>query len=130
MSQPAPAATPTSESLGKIRSPWAPILLPIITLTIYYFVYNFKTFKELKEHSGEGIGGGLALIFAFFCGIVNVFLLPAEIGNLYESEGKDKPCSALTAFWNLIPLIGTIIYYFKVQGHLNDYWESKGQTKD
>jgi len=129
--QPPPAAGGSGGGpLGKIRSPWAPSLLSIVTLGIYYLVYQFKVFRENQDYSGEGMGPGLALLFAFFCSIVNTFVLPAEVGNLYEREGKDKPVSALTAFWNLIPIIGYFIYWFKVQGRLNDYWESKGQTRE
>ena len=53
-------------------------------------------------------------------------MLPAEVGNLYERDGKEKPISGLTGFWNLLPIIGGIVWLFKVQGRLNDFWESKG----
>jgi len=118
-----------SGTVGKIRSPLGVILLSIITLGIYSLVYQFKTFDEMKKYSGEGIGGGLALVLAIICGIVNVFLMPAEVGNLYQRDGKEAPVSAVTAFWVLIPLLGIFIYYFKVQGALNDFWTSKGATK-
>ena len=128
---PPPSATSAgSGTLGKIRSPWAPILLGIITFGIYTFVYQFKTFDEMKKYSGEGIGGALALVLIFFtCGIVNIFLLPSEVGNLYQRDSKPAPVSATTGFWVLIPLLGSFIYYFKVQGALNDFWTSKGATK-
>jgi Domain of unknown function (DUF4234) len=127
---PAPTSPGGASQPGKIRNWLAPILLSIITLGIYYFVYQFKTFKEMKAFSGNGIGGGVALIFAFLCSIVNLFLLPAEVGDLYVGDSKERPVSAVTALWNLIPILGTFIYYFKVQGALNELWESKGATKD
>jgi hypothetical protein len=127
---PPPSATSAaSGTVGKIRSPWAPILLGIITLGIYTLVYEFKTFDEMKKYSGEGIGGGLALVLAFICGIVDAFLLPSEVGNLYQRDSKPAPVSAMTAFWLFLPLLGIFIYYFKVQGALNDFWTSKGATK-
>ena len=57
---------------------------------------------------------------------INWFVLPSEIGNMYARQGKDKPVSGATGFWNLIPLIGTIIWIVKVQNALNREWESIG----
>ena len=71
--------------VGMKRSPVSVILLTIITLGIYGLYWQYVVFKDLKEYSGEGIGGGLALVFAFFISIVNIFLLPMEIGNLYAA---------------------------------------------
>ena len=57
-------------------------------------------------------------------GIVNVFLLPAEVGNMYASEGKEKPVSGKTGWWFLLPLVGGIVWVVKVQENLNRFWES------
>ena len=128
---PPPAASSAgSGNLGKIRTPLGVIGLSIITCGIYTLYWYYKTYEETKDYSGEGLGGLVGLLLAIFCLIVNWFVLPAEIGNLYEQDGKDKPISGMTGFWNLIPLIGTIIWLFKVQGHLSEFWESKGQTKE
>jgi hypothetical protein len=104
----------------------AVILLSIITLGIYSLYWQYASFKEIKAHADEGIGGGLGLLFAILLGIVNVFLLPAEIGALYAREGREKAISGLTGFWAFIPLVGWIIWVLKTQGHLNRYWESHG----
>ena len=53
---------------------------------------------------------------------VNWFVLPSEIGNMYAAGGKEKPVSGPTGFWNLIPLIGSIIWVVKVQNALNRAW--------
>jgi hypothetical protein len=115
-----------SSVVGKIRSPVTVVLLSIITLGIYGLYWQYASFKEMKDHSGEGIGGGLGLLFAILIGIVNVFLLPSEVGHLYSREGSEPTISGLTGFWVLIPLIGGIIWVVKVQGHLNRYWEAHG----
>jgi hypothetical protein len=39
-------------------------------------------------------------------------------------ETGEKPVSGVTGFWNLIPLVGFIIWVVKVQGALNRRWES------
>jgi hypothetical protein len=115
-----------SSVVGKIRTPVAVILLSIITLGIYGLYWQYMSFKEMKDHSGEGIGGGLGLLFAILIGIVNVFLLPSEVGHLYSRENREQTISGLTGFWVLIPFVGWIIWVVKVQGHLNRYWEAHG----
>ena len=125
---PPPPAAPAggSGAIGELRKPLTVVLLTIVTCGIYGLFWYYRNFEDMKQYSGEGIGGLLGLLLAIFCSIIAVFILPAEVGNLYEREGKDKPISALTAFWNLIPLIGWFIYIFKVQNHLNDFWAPKG----
>jgi hypothetical protein len=115
--------------VGKVRSPLTVILLSLVTLGIYSLYWQYASFKEIKEYSGEGIGGGLGLLFAILLGIVNVFLLPHEIGNLYVREGKEAPVSALTGFWVLIPIVGGIIWIVKTQSRLNDFWEAHGAVR-
>jgi hypothetical protein len=111
-----------------MRKPLTVVLLSIVTLGIYHLWWYYRNFEDMKQNTGEGIGGGVGLLLAIFCGIIAVFILPAEVGNLAEREGKPKTISALTAFWNLIPIAGFIIYIYKVQNRLNDYWSAKGGT--
>ena len=110
--------------VGKTRSPWAIIGLSIITIGFYGLYWQYASFKEMKEHSGQGIGGGLALVLAIFVGFVNLFLMPSEIGNLYQARGQQAPVSAATGCWVFLPIIGGFIWLFKVQGRLNDYWDA------
>ncbi len=116
----------SSADVGRTRSPVSVILLSIITLGIYALYWQYESFKELKGYSSEGIGGGLGLLFAILLGIVNVFLLPSEVGNLYAREGQVRPVSGLTGFWVLLPIVGGIIWVVKVQGRLNDFWTTHG----
>jgi hypothetical protein len=109
-----------------MRKPLTVVLLSIVTLGIYGLWWYYRNFEDMKQYSGEGVGGLLGLLLAIFCGIIAVFLLPAEVGNLYGREGQEKPCNALTAFWNLVPLAGWIIWVYKVQNRLNDFWSAKG----
>jgi len=108
--------------VGHVRSPLAVILLTIITLGIYGLYWQYNVFKELKDYSGEGIGGGLALLFAFLVGIVNIFLLPVEIGGLYTRDGQEAPVSGVTGCWIFLPLVGWFIWLVKVQGRMNEFW--------
>lgn len=112
--------------VGKVRNPGVVFLLMIITLGIYALFYYYKSYKEMKDYSRNGVGGALGLILAIFIGIVTPFLMASEVGNLYANEAQEKPVTGLTGFWCLIPLLGTLIWLFKVQGALNRFWEARG----
>jgi hypothetical protein len=111
---------------GRCRSTASVVVLSIVTLGIYGLVWQYRTFKEMKDYSGNGLGGGIALVLAVFFGIVNVFAMPAEVGNLYAMDGKAKPVSGATGLWVLLPVIGAVIWVAKVQGSLNRFWRSHG----
>ena len=112
--------------VGRVRKPWGVIGLSIITLGIYALYWQYAAFKEMKEYSGEGIGGGLALLFAILLGIVNIFLMPAEVGNLYSADHEEKPVRGPTGFWILIPFVGWFIWVVKTQGALSRFWVAHG----
>src|SRR6478735_12377410 len=38
-----------TEAKAKIRSPWAPALLPIVTIGIYYFFWYYYINREMKD---------------------------------------------------------------------------------
>ncbi len=114
--------------VGKVRNPWGVIGFSIITLGIYALYWQYAVFKEMKEYSGEGIGGGLGLLFAILLGIVNVFLMPAEVGNLCAGGGQEKSVHGPTGFWALIPIVGGIIWVIKTQGALSRFWVGHGAT--
>jgi hypothetical protein len=141
MADPTPAPTPPPPAAGapttgapatgaprKVRSPVTVVLLTIITLGIYFLVWTYKVFQELKENTGDGVGGVIGLVIALLIQPVNWFLLPSEIGAMYAKAGMAKPVSGMTGFWNLIPLVGTIIWIVKVQHALNARWETLGPT--
>jgi uncharacterized protein YqhQ len=102
------------------------VILSIITLGIYFIYWQYQVFKELKDHTGDGVGGVIGLVIALVFGIINLFLLPSEVGNMYAKAGEEKPVRGVSGFWNLIPLVGFIIWVVKVQGAMNRRWESAG----
>jgi hypothetical protein len=126
---PAPYGRPMGP-VGKIRSTWAVIGLSIITLGIYSLYYYFATHEEMKQHSGEGVGGVVGLIIAIFTlGLVTPFLFPHEIGNLYARQGRPRPVSATTGLWMLLGsfiIVGPLVWLIKTNGALNAYWRSVG----
>lgn len=131
---PAPVGgvAPAGAPIGKIRGTGTCILLSIVTLGIYTWVWYYKTHDEMKRHSGQGVGGGIALILAIFVGIVMPFLTASEVGGLYERSGKQKPVGGATGLWYILLawafFIGPIVWFVKVNGALNSYWRSLGAS--
>jgi hypothetical protein len=100
-----------------------------VTLGIYGLVWYYMTHDEMKRHTGDGLGGPLALVLAFFVGIVMPYLTSSEVGKLYERQRQQAPVSGLTGLWyfpGALILIGPIIWFVKTNGALNDYWRSLG----
>jgi hypothetical protein len=102
------------------------ILWTILTLGIYGLYWIYITFAELQAHRGEGVSGLVGMLLAFIP--VSIFLLPSYIGHTYQESAQDPPVSGLTGIWALVPLVGSIVWIFKVQGALNSYWAAKSQV--
>ena len=116
-------------TLGKIRGTGACIVLSIITFGIYSLVWFFKTHDEMKRHSGQGMGGGLALVLSLFVGFVMPYITSSEVGGLYERAGQRRPVSGATGLWYLpgmFILVGPLVWFIKTNGALNAYWRSLG----
>lgn len=128
--QPNPYAMPAAGSVGQVRSTGTCILLTIVTLGIYTLYWYYKTHTEMKAHTGQGVGGGIALLLALLVGIAMPFVTAAEVGGLYERAGRERPVSAATGLWYLLLswflLVGAIVWFVKVNGALNEYWRSQG----
>ena len=99
----------------------------MLTLGIYSLVWVYKTQEETKRYSGNGVGGVLGLVIALVISPVTYFVVPSEVRYLYEDlDGRPSPVRGTTGLWFLLPLIGSIVWFVKVQGALNRYWQSKG----
>jgi len=129
----APYAAQGGAPLGKIRSTGTCVLLTIVTLGIYSLFWYYKTHDEMKRHTGEGIGGGIALLLALVVGIVMPFISSSEVGKLYERKGRKAPVGAGTGLWYLLLgwffFVGAIVWFVKTNGALNDYWRSEGAVE-
>jgi hypothetical protein len=104
------------------------MLLFVVTFGIWGFVYVFQTHDEMKRHSGEGIGGVIALVVSLVAAMASPFLLSHEVGGLYERGGHRKPVSALTGLWffpGIFLLVGPIIWFVLTNTALNRYWRSR-----
>jgi hypothetical protein len=117
---------PQGGPIGQVRSTGVSMLLFIVTLGIYGWIWYFKTHDEFKQHSGQGLGGGIALVLAIFVGVIMPFLTSSEIGDLYARRGQEKPVSGMTGLWILLPVVGAIVWFVKTNGAINSYWRSLG----
>jgi hypothetical protein len=111
---------------GAFYSKGLVILLTIVTLGIWGIFWTYRTNEDLKKYNGDGLGGVLGIVIYILLSIVLMFTIPNEIKNMYERDGRQPPVSAVWGLWFLLPLIGNIIWYLKVQSALNDFWLSKG----
>ena len=127
----ASVAVPTGNTgpLGNRRGVGFGILLFIVTIGFYGLYWVFKTQEEMKQHTGEGLGGVLGLVIWILLGAISAFVIPSEIGKMYEKDGRQPPVNGWTGLW-LFPfgflIVTAIVWFVKVQGALNDYWEAKG----
>jgi len=112
---------------GETRSIGKSILLAIVTLGIYGIYWTYKTQDEIKRYSGNGVGGVLGLVIYLVISPVTFFVVPSEVRYMYEDlDGGTSPVRGTTGLWILLPFAGPIVWFVKVQGALNRYWESKG----
>ena len=117
--------------LGRPRGIGFGILIYIITLGFYGWYWIYKTEEEMKEHTGGGLGGVLGLVVWIIIAAVMGFVVPSEVGKMYRKDGQEPPMSGWTGLWFFpggILIIPAIVWFVKVQGALNRYWEGKGAT--
>ena len=117
--------------IGSVRSTGLAILLFFVTFGIYGLYWYFMAHDEMKRHTGQGLGGGLALVIAFFLGFVSPFLVSDEVGKLYQRAGRPAPVSAATGLWYLPGIFLVVlpfVWFVKTNEALNRYWRSVGAT--
>ena len=119
-------AATTSGPLGQPRGIGFGILLFIITLGIYSLYWVFKTQDEVKEHSGDGVGGVLGLVIWIV--VVARQLVPDPLRDREDAPSR-RARGALhgvdRALASCFRSSEAIVWFVKIQGALNRYWESK-----
>jgi hypothetical protein len=127
-----PMSTPGNTGpLGRPRGIGFGILLYIVTIGIYSFYWMYKTGEEMKQHTGEGLGGVLSLVVWLVVNPVMAFVIPSEIGKMYRKDGHEPPFTGWTGLWlfpGVILVVPAIVWFVKVQGALNRYWERKASV--
>jgi hypothetical protein len=114
--------------VGKQRNMLVCLLLFVVTLTLYGLYWVWCVHREIRSRSATGVGGWLGLAINIIVPFVTLFLVPYEAKQMHEAEGEESPTSAWTGLWNLIPVVGSIIWFVKLQGALNRFWERHAAT--
>ncbi|HEX6761755.1 MAG TPA: DUF4234 domain-containing protein [Gaiellaceae bacterium] len=120
-------ATGNAGPLGRNRGIGFGIVLFIVTLGLYGWYWAYKTQEETKQRTGDGVGGVIGLVIWIVINPVSAFVIPSEIGHMYRKDGKPQPVTGWTGLW-LFPfgflVIPAIVWFVKVQGALNRYWDA------
>jgi Domain of unknown function (DUF4234) len=126
-------------SIGETRPRGRPrgigfgILMFIVTLGFYSWYWVFQTQEEMRQHTGEGLGGVLGLVIWILLHPVEAFVIPSEVGKMYSRAGQQPPITGWTGLW-LFPfgflIVTAIVWFVKVQGALNRYWEGESPAPD
>jgi hypothetical protein len=119
-------STADSGPVGKPRSIGLIILLTIVTFGIWTIIWSYQNGEELKQYARTGLGGLAYLLITFFISPVTMFLMAGEVEQLYRREGKEPPITTIWGLWFLLPIIGHIIWYVRIQKSLNEYWVAHG----
>ena len=117
--------------LGKPRGIGFGILIFIVTFGLYSLYWVYQTQEEVKRHSGDGIGGVLGLVVWIIVGAISAFVIPSEVGKMYEKDGREAPITGWTGLWlfpGAILIIPAIVWFVKVQGALNRYLGEQGSN--
>jgi hypothetical protein len=129
---PPPATAPPSfggpGTIGKPRSIFMVLVLTVVTLGIWTIVWSFQNGDEIKRHANTGLGGIAYLFITLFISPVTMFLMAGEVEQLYRKKGMQPPITTIWGLWFLLPLIGNLIWYVRIQRSINDYWAMEGTT--
>ena len=125
--QPPPGgAQPSIRPVGPQRSAGLQIFLAIITLGIWTWVWSYLNAEEMKRYRGQGLGGVVTLILAIVIFPVVWFTLANEAEMLYREDGQQPPVSTLWGLWFLLPIIGSFVWFLRMQRVLNEFWATHG----
>ena len=131
MPPPPPTAAVTAADtgpIGKPRSIGLVILLTIVTLGVWTVIWSYQNGTELKEHARTGLGGVGYLLLTLFIAPVTMFMMASEVEQLYRRDGKEPPITTIWGLWFLLPIIGNLIWYVRIQKSINDYWTTHGSV--
>ena len=114
--------------IGKPRSIALVILLTIVTFGVWTIIWSYQNGAELKDHARTGLGGVGYLLITLFIAPVTMFLMASEVEQLYRRDAKEPPITAIWGLWFLLPIIGNLIWYVRIQKSINDYWTAHGSA--
>jgi Domain of unknown function (DUF4234) len=127
-----------TQARAKIRSPWAPALLPFITLGIYQLVWYYKINRELADlgrargtdELGDSPGKSLLAVT-----LGALIIVPAVISIIHTAQriqaaqrltGVDLQLNGWLAL--VMALLITPVLYAYEQSELNKVWRAAGEA--
>ena len=101
-------------------------MLNIVTFGIWTFFWSYLTGEDLRRYRHDGLGGVVYVLINLVLSPVVMFLMADEVAKLYEDAGEEPPITAVWGLWFLLPLIGHLIWYIRIQNALNTFWTMRG----
>lgn len=123
-----PAPEPAGGPIGKPRSVGLTILVAIVTFGIWTWVWSSMNGEELRNYRSQGLGGVAYLLFTIFIVPVTMFVMANEVEQMYVQAGEQPRITTIWGLWFLLPLIGNIIWYIRIQNAINQFWQARGAT--
>jgi hypothetical protein len=117
---------PADAPIGTPRSVGLTILVSIVTFGVWTWVWSYMNGEELRRYRRDGLGGIAYLLLTIFISPVTMFLLANEVEYLYREAGEEPRITTLWGLWFLLPLIGNIIWYVRIQNAINQFWQARG----
>ncbi len=93
------------------------VVLFVITLGFYGWYWVYRTYREARRQTGQGLGGVLGLLLWILLLPVSAFVIPSEVRRMYEKAGREAPVSGRTGLW-LFPfgvlIVPAIVWFVKI----------------
>jgi hypothetical protein len=128
-----------TQSTAKIRSPWAAALLPIVTLSIYFFVWYYKINREMadlgraRDKTDElGDSPGTSLLAVTLGALI---IVPAVLSTIHTAQriqraqrltGNDPQLNGWLAL--VLYILITPAFWAYEQSELNKVWRAQGEA--
>jgi hypothetical protein len=100
----------------------------IVTFGLWTWLWSYWNGEELKNYRRDGLGGVGYLLLTIFISPVTMLLMANEVEKLYVEAGEQPRITTLWGLWFLLPLIGNIIWYVRIQHAINEFWQARGGT--
>ncbi len=127
---PPPSDQPSTEfahgPIGTPRSVGLTILVTAVTLGLWLLIWSYWNGEELQRYRREGVGGVVFLLLSIFLAPVAMFFMPNEVEKMYTEAGEESPITTLLGLWVLLPIIGWIIWFVRIQNAINEFWQARG----
>lgn len=89
-------------------------------------MWSYWNGEELKNYRQDGLGGVAYLVITIFISPVTMFLMANEVERMYIEAGEEPQITTLWGLWFLLPFVGSIIWYVRIQNAINMFWQARG----